>query len=78
MRTELTFAIVTTILIVFSILLGCSKSFVVYSSIGEGDTTEVYIPRKVKGAEKDTLVPISFSVEVEDWWEMPHDTIVVR
>ena len=77
MRSELTFAIVTTILIVFSILLGCSKSFVVYSPKMVVDTTEVYIPRKVKGLG-DTLVPITFGVEVENWWEVQHDTIQVR
>ena len=77
MRSELTFAIVTTILIVFSILLGCSKSFVVYSPKMVVDTTEVYIPRKVKGLG-DTLVPITFGVEVENWWEVQHDTIVVK
>ena len=77
MRTELTFAIVATILIVFSILLGCSKSFVVYSPKMVVDTTEVYIPRKVKGLG-DTLVPITFGVEVENWWEVQQDTIVVK
>ena len=77
MRSELTFAIVTTILIVFSILLGCSKSFVVYSPKMVVDTTEVYIPRKVKGLG-DTLVPITFGVKVENWWEVQHDTIQVR
>lgn len=77
MRSELTFAIVTTILIVFSIFLGCSKSFVVYSPKMGVDTTEVYIPRKVKGLG-DTLVPITFGVEVENWWEVQQDTIQVR
>ena len=76
-KHELTFAIVTIFWIVFSILLGCSKSFVVYSPKMGGDTTEVYIPRKVKGVG-DTLVPITFSVEVENWWEVQHDTIVVK
>ena len=75
MRTEFTFAIVTTLLIVFALLLGCSKSFVVEQPRGEVDTTE-YIPRRVpKG---NTGEAITFSVEVEGWWEVKRDTIRVR
>ena len=76
MRTEFTFAIVTTLLIVFALLLGCSKSFVVEQPRVEADTTE-YIPRRVPN-RGNTGEAITFSVEVEGWWEVKRDTIRVR
>ena len=76
MRTELTFAIVTTLLIVFALLLGCSKSFVVEQPRVEADTTE-YIPRRVPSIG-NTGEAITFSVEVEGWKEVTRDTIRVR
>ena len=76
MRTELTFAIVTTLLTLFAILLGCSKSFVIEQPRGEADTTETYTPRR-QPSVGHTWEEITFSVEVEGWWETPHDTIHV-
>lgn len=76
MRSELTFAIVTTLLIVFALLLGCSKSFVVEQPRVEVDTTE-YVPRRVPN-RGNTGEAITFSVEVEGWKEITRDTIRVR
>ena len=76
MRTELTFAIVTTLLIVFALLLGCSKSFVVEQPRVEADTTE-YVPRRLPN-RGNTGEAITFSVEVEGWKEVTRDTIRVR
>ena len=76
MHSELAFAIVTTLLIVFALLLGCSKSFVVEQPRVEADTTE-YIPRRLPD-RGNTGEAITFSVEVEGWKEVTRDTIRVR
>lgn len=77
MKTELTFAIVTTLLTLFAILLGCSKSFVIEQPRGEADTTEAYTPRR-QPSVGHTWEEITFSVEVEGWKEVKRDTIRVR